>query len=203
MPPAGAGLELVDRARGDDPTAGDDDDVFAHVLDEVELMAAEDDAHARRRPLADDLGHGRDADRIEAAEGLVEHEQLGIVGERGRQLDALLVAVRQLLELGLGPVAEAHPLQPAQGGGIRRLATEAVLLGEVRELLGDAHPRIQPALLGHIAEAKTLDAIDGLSGPADLAAIRPGQAEDAAHRGGLAGAIRSEESDDPPGLGGE
>ena len=105
-------LELVDRARGDDPAAGDDHDVLADVLDEVELVAGEDDADAGRRALADDLGHRRDADRVEARERLVEHEQLRVVDERGGELDALLVAVRQLLELRLRAIAEAHPLEP-------------------------------------------------------------------------------------------
>ena len=109
---ARGGLELVDGARGDDPAAGDDHDVLADVLDEVELVAAEDDAGAGRRLLADDLGHRRDADRVEPGERLVEDEQLRVVDERRGELDALLVAVRQLLELGLRAVAEAHPLEP-------------------------------------------------------------------------------------------
>ena len=97
---------------GDDPAAGDDHDVLADVLDQVELVAREHDADAGRRPLADDLGHRRDADRVEARERLVEDEQLRVVDERGRQLDALLVAVRQLLELRLGAVG--RPIRSSQ-----------------------------------------------------------------------------------------
>ena len=103
---------------GDDPAPGDDHDVLADVLDEVELVAGEHDPDAGRGPLADDLGHRRDADRVETGERLVEHEQLRVVGQRVGQLDALLVAVRQLLELRLRPVGEAHPLEPASRGGV-------------------------------------------------------------------------------------
>ena len=171
MLPTRRGLELVDGAGGDDAAPGDDDDVLADVLDQVELVAREDDPDAGRGPLLDDLGHRRDADRVQAGERLVEDEQLRVVGERDGQLDPLLVAVRQLLELRLGAVGQAHPLQPATGRGVRVLAVQPVLLGEVAELLGDAHPRIQAALLGHVAEPQPRIAIDRRALPADLAAV--------------------------------
>ena len=77
----------------------------------------------------------------------------------------------------------SRPLQP-------------VLLGEVGELLADPHPRVQAALLGHVAEAQARVAVDRRALPADLAAVRAGQPEDAAHRRRLAGAVRPEEADD-------
>ena len=48
-------------------------------------------------------------------ERLVEDEQLRVVDERRRELDALLVAVGEVLELGLRPVPEAEALQPRAG----------------------------------------------------------------------------------------
>ena len=159
-------------------------------------MAAEHDADARPGALVDDLGHRRDPDRVEARERLVEHEQLGVVGQRDGELDPLLVAVRELLELRLRPVAEAHPLEPARRGRVRIATTQAVLLGEVGELLADPHPRVEAALLGHVAEPQARVAVDEPAVPAHLAAVRAGKAEDAAHRRGLAGAVRPEEPDD-------
>ena len=158
--PARGGLEVLDRTGRDDATAGDDDDVLADVLDEVELVAGEQDADAGRGPFLDDLGHRRDADRVQAGERLVHDQQLRLVDERGRELDPLLVAVRQLLELGLRPIGQAHPLQPAQGRGVGVAAAHAVLLREVAQLLGDPHPRIEAALLGHVAEAHPRVAVD-------------------------------------------
>jgi hypothetical protein len=75
-------------------------------------MAREDDADTGGSPLAKDLGHRRDPDRVEPGERLVEDEQLRIVDERGTELDALLVAVRQLLQLCLRPIGEPEALEP-------------------------------------------------------------------------------------------
>ena len=72
-----------------------------------------------------------------------------------------------------------------------------VVLAEVRELLRHAHPRVQAALLGHVAEAQARLRVDGCAVPADVARVRRGQAEDAAHGGGLAGAVGAEEADQP------
>ena len=66
VPPPGRGLELVDAALGHDPAAADDHDVLAHLLDEVQLVRAEDHAHAGGRALVEDLGHGGDPDGVEA-----------------------------------------------------------------------------------------------------------------------------------------
>ena len=110
---AGRRLERLDRARGDDPAAAMITTSSQTSSTRSSWWLREDDADAGRGALADDLGHRRDADRVEAGERLVEDEQLRVVDERRRQLDPLLVAVRQLLELRLRPVGEAHPLEPA------------------------------------------------------------------------------------------
>jgi len=108
---------------------------------------------------------------------------------------------------GYGRLATFGGLQPtfepAPGRRIGRLARQAVLLTEVAQLLADTHPRIQAALFGHVPEAQPGDAVDRTAGPAHLTAIGPGQPEDAAHRGGLAGTVRSEEADDAAGPGRE
>ena len=89
----------------DDPAAGDDHDVLTDVLDEVELMAGEHNADACRRPFPEDLGHRRDADRIQTGERLVKDKQLRIMDQGGAELDALLVAMGERLQLVLRPVA--------------------------------------------------------------------------------------------------
>ena len=100
-------------------------------------------------------------------------------------------------------VRSARPIRSSQRApaALALARRQPVLLGEVRELLADPHPRIQAALLGHVAEAQPRLAADRRALPADLAAIRSGQPEDAAHRRGLARAVGSQEADDPPGLG--
>ena len=94
-----------------------------------------------------------DADRVEAGERLVEHQQLGLVDERGRELDALLVAERELLDAVLGALGQARG---ARSSGPRRASgrVDAVQRGEVDELGAHAHLRVQAALLRHVAEAR-------------------------------------------------
>ena len=70
-----------------------------------------------------------DADRVEAGERLVEHEQLRLVHQRGGELDALLVAERELLDAVLGALGQAEALDPAVRGVLGRC--DAVQRGEV------------------------------------------------------------------------
>ena len=161
---------------GDDPAAGDDHDVLADVLDEVELVAREDDPDAGRRPLAEDLGHRRDADRVEAGERLVEDEQLRVVDERRASWTRCWLPCDSASSLTCA--RSARPIRSSQraAAASRRLAGMPVVLGEVAELLADAHPRVEAALLGHVAEAQP-----GRRGrsagraTADLAAVRVGR----------------------------
>ena len=69
-----------------------------------------------------------------------------------------------------------------------------MLLGEVRQLVGDAHPGIQPPLFRHVAEPQPRLLTDRRSLPTHLAALGDDEAEDAAHGGGLAGAVGPEEA---------
>ena len=87
-------------------------------------------------------------------ERLVEDEQLGLVHERGRELDALLVAERELLDAVVGALGQPEPLDPAVGGLAAASAPTPVQRGEVDELGAHAHLRVQPALLRHVAEAR-------------------------------------------------
>src|SRR5262245_53176512 len=166
-------------------------------------MGREDNADTGGRPVAQDLSHRRDADRIEAGEWLVEHEQLRVVDERSAKLDALLIAVRERLELVLLAVAEPQPLQPARCRRVRVASRHPVVLGEIAHLLTNPHPRIEAALLGHVPEAEASRAVNRSALPERLTAVGSGEAEDAAHRRGLAGAVWAEEADDPAGRGGE
>ena len=48
----------------------------------------------------------------------------------------------------------------------RVAAGQPVVLGEVRQLLADAHPRVEPALLGHVPEPQPRVRVDGRPVPA-------------------------------------
>ena len=123
--PAGLpAAQLLDRAGGDHAAAGEDADGVAEPLDEVELVAGEDDRHAPPALLEQRLGEGVDADRVEAGERLVEDEHLGPADQRGGELDALLVAQRQLLHRVAAALAQAragstHSSRGPRGRGAR------------------------------------------------------------------------------------
>ena len=93
-----ARAQLVHRAAGDQAASVDDRHRFADVLDELELMRGEQHRHAARRLLAQHACQQIADDRIEPGERLVEHEQVRPVHERGGELHALLIALRQLLD---------------------------------------------------------------------------------------------------------
>ncbi len=162
-------------------------------------MAGEDDAHTAGRQIAQRLGQRLDGQGIETGEGLVEHGDLGIVDEGGGELNSLLIAVAQLLELGVGTVAQSEPLQPAQGGVGGRTPSQAGEASEVGELLVDPHLRVETALLGHVAEPEPICRCHRRPVPGDTAVVGINEPEDAPHRRRLAGSVRAEKADDPPG----
>ena len=199
-PPLRRASERVHVPGGDDPPVVDDRDLLADVLDELELMAGEEDGRAARRLAAENLGERLDRDRVEPGERLVEDEQLRLVQQRGGELRALLVAVRELLDLRVRAIREAEPLEPARCGDARRCVVEPVQAAEVGELLADRHARVEATLLRHVAEPQPLRQPDRLPVPEHLAAVELDEPEDRAHRGRLAGTVRPEEAEHPPAL---
>ena len=118
------GPQVLQVTGEDDPSVVDDDDVLAQVLDQVELVAGEQHRRAGGGDLGEQLGHGAHGDRIETGERLVEHEQVGLVDERGDQLDALLVAVRQ----GVKAVARPRSARPRRSSHASTLRATSLLV---------------------------------------------------------------------------
>ena len=116
--------------------------------------------------------------------------------ERGGELRALLVAERQRLRAAVGDLGEAEALEPLVGRRARPRAVDAVQAGEVDELVGDAHLRVQPALLRHVAEPRASGRVDRPALPADLAAVGLEHAEHDPHRRRLARAVRPDEAEE-------
>ncbi|GMA24854.1 hypothetical protein GCM10025864_26130 [Luteimicrobium album] len=161
-------------------------------------MGREEHRHAGGGALAEHAAHDVDGDRVETRERLVEHEDLRVVGERRGELDALLVAQRQLLHLVRAAVRDAQDLRPAlhrvPGLG-RRLAVQA---GQVDELLVDAHARVQAALLRHVADPAPHLEVDGLPVPPHLTRVGSEDAQGDPHGRRLAGAVGTDEPEDLP-----
>jgi hypothetical protein len=158
-------------------------------------VAGEDDRHPGARPFAQDLAEDVDADGVEAGERLVEHEELGVVDERRAELRPLLVAERQRLRAAVGDVGEPEAVEPPRRRGARRFRAEPVQAGEVHELVGDPHLRVQPALLGHVAEPRAGRGVERPALPAHGVLVGLEHAEDDPHRRGLARAVGPDEAE--------
>ena len=94
----------------------DDRDLFADVLDQLELVAGEEHGGTAGSLAAEYVRERLHCDRVEPCERLVEDEQLRLVHQRRRELRPLLVAVRELLDLRVRPLAESKTLEPARRG---------------------------------------------------------------------------------------
>ena len=147
-------------AGSDDMAAVDDHDLLAYVLDELELMAGEEDGGSTRSFATKQLGKRLYRNRIETGERLVEDEQLRLVKQRCCELRTLLVAVRERLDVRTRAIGDAEPAEPVRGGCLRVGRRQPVQAAEVGELLADPHPRIEAALLGHVAEPESLGHAD-------------------------------------------
>ena len=99
----------------------DDRHRLAQALDELELVArrrapARRARRARRRtPLSTSTPTGSSPEN-----GSSSTSTLGLVHQRGRELDALLVAERELLHPLAGALGEPEPLDPAVAAAARR-----------------------------------------------------------------------------------
>ena len=150
-PPAARALEVADRAAGDQPPVVDDGDRFAQRLGGFHLVGREDERPAAVAQLGERLAQEDEVDRVETGERLVHQQDLGVVQDRRDELDLLLVALGQLLGASRGGVGDPEAPQPGgrlATGAVGRLAVQRA---EVDELVEDAHPRMETALLGQVA----------------------------------------------------
>ncbi len=163
-------------------------------------MAREDDGDSCVGPLAEYARHHIDGHRIEPGERLVEHEDVRTEDQCGGQLDPLLVAEAERLEIVVGPVLQAKAIKPANGRDPRRRAGHAVELAEVRQLVGQSHFRVQPALLGHVPDPASRREVERDAIPSHLARVGAEDAEYDPHRGGLARAVAPDKTEQLAGM---
>ena len=164
--------QLSNRTIQNDLPVCDDHDVLTEVFDKVELVAGEHNRSAMVGSFDEDFDHGLDADRVEPGERFVEDQQLGIMYERGGELDSLLIAVRQFFESAVRSVARSSRSNQADGSASGGSFCHTVQSTEVGQLGGHPHSRIQAALFRHVAEAEHGLWFDCLSVPSHLAGVR-------------------------------
>ena len=159
-PPA-AGRQVVHRPDDDEAAVVDDRHLLAEILDQIELVAREEDAAAGLGLLDEHLPDGVDAGGVEAGQRFVEHQQLRVVRRgpppAGPAAGCRARAPRPCSSCGRrSRDARARSAWPRAASG--RL--EAVQAPEVLDLLADEHAGVQAALLGHVAEPPALGLAD-------------------------------------------
>src|SRR5664280_3225692 len=96
----------------DKPAVIDDRDLFAEVLNLVELMAGEEHAPTRTGLFHEHLADGVDPRWVQSGQGLIQNEQFRSVHQRGGKLHPLLVPMGEGIHLAVRSVCDAEPLQP-------------------------------------------------------------------------------------------
>ena len=168
----------------------------------VELVRDEDDRLAARRQLSHDLEELLCLLRREHGGGLVQDEDVGVAIERLEDLDALLLADRDVLDAGARIDGEAVAVgdlldAPLRLPHVEEHALARRLLGE-DDVLGHRHHRDEHEVLVHHAHPG-VDRRARRPQPhrasldEDLALVRVVQPVEDVHQGGLARAVLSEE----------
>ena len=123
-----------DGAGFDDVAIGHDADAVGDAFDHAQIMGDEQHGHAeallQRLEQVEDLGlHGD----VERGGGLVGDEQVGLVGERHGDHDALALAARKLVRIGgeaAGRVGNADLVEQFEGAGAGGVGGQAFVNGE-------------------------------------------------------------------------
>jgi hypothetical protein len=196
---ADAGFERSGRVFDEDFAVVDDGESVAEFVGLFHVVGGEDDGDAFAAEASDGFPHGDTALRIEAGAGLVEEEDLGMVGDGARDLQALGEASAEGLRIGCSAIAEAElfeELGGALGGGFLGHAEEAAMEVDVFE---DGAGAVEGVVLrddadGAASERGMRDDVDACD--ADGACGGDGAGGGDGDRGGLAGAIGTEQTVD-------
>ena len=189
--------EVVEGALADDPAADDDGDAVADHLDVLEDVRGEEDGLALPLEPDDDVADLLPAERVEAAERLVQDDERRVVDERLGQPHPLEHAPRELPELEPGRLLQADELEERGDAGLFfRLPEEEEVRVEGEELAG-RQVIVEIGVLGQEAQPfpgprREVRLPEDLHGPG----VRKDEPEDALDGRRLAGPVRPEVAED-------
>src|ERR1700761_2387970 len=173
----------------------DERDRVAELLDLVHAMCGEKNGAALRAEIDERAHEQLGVDGVEAAEGLVHDDELGLVQQCSDELNLLLHALGELFGLLVDGFGDLQALAPVA----RTLAgvsfAEAVKLAEEGELIEHLHLFVEAALLRQVADAVEQCAREGLAEEAHSAGVGHGHADHHADGTGLAGAVGAEQTE--------
>ena len=181
------------RVERDDPAAVHDRDALAQGFGLFQVVRGQHDRAALLADRSDHVPEGAPGLWIESGGGLVEEHQLGVVHQRERDREPLLLAARELARLAVALLLEADDREHALGAPVGRLPVEPGIqieqlarrqpLEERGRLELNADPQLHRARIGPDGHAQNLDP----------ASVGLGQPLDHLERGRLAGAVRPED----------
>ena len=144
--------EVGDRILRDQLALADDDDALAGLLHLAEDVGAEDDGVVAGEGL-EQLADFDDLLGVEAAGGLVEDQDIGVVDDGLGDADALAVAFGQLADQLVADVAEGAAVDDLVGAALDIGAGDAFELADEGEVLDDLHFGVERRRFGQVADA--------------------------------------------------
>src|SRR4051794_16734697 len=103
--------QLIDTSHSEYPTAVDDADVIASVLDLRQKVARDEHRAAFGAERSNQLAHLDDAGRVETVRRLVEHEEIRVLEQHRCHAEPLLHAERIRRVTTIGAFAEPDPFE--------------------------------------------------------------------------------------------
>ncbi len=146
--------------------------------------------------LGEKVDHLGAAHRVEAVEGLVEHQDPRVVAGGVGELDALPHALGVAGDAAPGGVGEPHPFEGGPRSGFRLGAGKAVQGEGVEQEGKTGRAAGKAVVLGTVADQpeELLGVVGAHAEDRDLAAARPQQTGHQVHQGALAGAVGTDEA---------
>src|ERR1035437_8032520 len=133
--------------------------------------------------------------RVKAGEGLVHDDELGVVEQRGNELDLLLHALGELFSLFLECICDLHAPGPGACALFSFPGAEPMQLAEEDKLVDDLHFFIEAALFGQVADLLQALPLKGLVKEVDAARVGQCDAHHHANGTGFAGSVRPQQAE--------
>jgi hypothetical protein len=164
---------------------------FHEVRSEQDRLAAREQ---RAQPLPDQVARLR----VEARGGFIHHEHVGVVDERACKRKPPLHSARQFADARVRLAFEPREFEQRRHERLDLMAAHAEVAAEHEQVFAHGEVGVEIVELRHDAHALAREAGargDRFVDQPDHARIRRRDAEQHPERGGLAGAVRAEESE--------
>ena len=182
-------------AAENNPGVVDKGDVVAELFGRGHVVGGEYDGGPFGFEAEDFAFEDVGIDRVEAAEGFVEDEELGVVEHGDDELDLLLHAFGEFFDGAVPPAGNVETFEPLAKVLLGSGLVEAFEAGEVDGLLAHTHFFVETALFGEVADMQDIVVGHGVTVEEDGAAVGGDNAVDDADERCLAGSVGAEKTE--------